>query len=106
MKTEEYYELVFDSAAIMLLKLKKRNSAHLLISFYRNHLENNGLEELWSNRRSKVLLYQMNFIVAEECKDLQAINHCADEYMEFQVEYTKFLKLMLKASKKTANFWQ
>jgi hypothetical protein len=63
------------------------------------------LQHFWSQRRYKLFVYYFQSVVDKWCTNSQVINHQADKYLNLQIEYTKYLQLLLRTAEKARNFW-
>ena len=104
-RIEKYQDVVFDLAEISLFKLGKVNEALLYVSTYQSFLERHDLSDLWNSRRHRNLVYFLHTKMKESFRNPERVNLIADKYLDFQVEFTNFTKLLMKTAKKTSSFW-
>jgi hypothetical protein len=53
-----------------------------------------------------MFVYYFHAAVHKWCSSSQAINLQADKYLNLQIEFTKYLQLLLKTAEKAKTFWQ
>jgi len=56
-------------------------------------------------RKYKTFMYYLHQEIDEHCKGNQTMNHNADKYLDFQIEFTGYVKLLIKSAKKFTDFW-
>ena len=50
-------------------------------------------------------MYYLHQVIEERCQEHQSMNHTADKYVNYQLEFTKYVKLLVKSARSFTDFW-
>lgn len=101
-KLEKYSQLVFDLAEVLLFKLGRTNRAFLLLTDFREYLEEHSLSHLWNPLRFSVLSYHIQKAV----RDKKEVHVQANLFADVQAEMGGYLRLLLRTAEKSEAFWK
>jgi hypothetical protein len=105
-QTEKYLQLVYDLSEVFLFKLERLSMAWRVLDDLRKHLETHGLEKFWSAHRSRVVEYHMQQAIEKRFRKAEGVNLPANAYLDFQLEFGRLFRLLLRAATRTERFWK
>ena len=105
-KVDKYQYIVVDLVEVALFKLGKLNEAYYTLSNFESLLERKQTESLVFRQKSAVMKFYLEQAIGKKYKADGATNQYADKYMNFQIEFENYRKLLLRAATKTAELWE
>jgi len=103
---EKYQHIVIDLAEIHLFKLRELNSSYYIVSVFRHFLDAKGISFISFNQKKKIINYYMQEEISLKYHINGAANLYAGKFMDFQMEYERYRKLLLRSANKVTEMWQ
>ena len=105
-RVEKYQYIVIDLAEVHLFKLGRVNEAYYIVNNYRHLLEARGLSFLSFRQKRKVINYYLQESISIKYHTEGIVNLNADAFMNFQIAFEKYRRLLLRTAKSTAGLWE
>jgi hypothetical protein len=104
-RIEKYQYVVIDLAETYLFKLGRVNQAYYIVNNYRHLLEARGISFLSFKQKRKIINYYLQENIAIKYHTEGVINLNADNFMNFQLAFEKYRRILLRSAKYTASLW-
>jgi len=95
-----------DLAEIHLFKLGEVNLSYSIVGKFSHFLEERNISFLSFGQKRKILNYYMQEKILFKYKTNRAANQYAGKFIEFQIEYEQYRKLLLRSANKATVMWQ
>lgn len=105
LRIEKYQYIVIDLAEMYLFKLGHVNEAYYIVNNYRHLLETRGINFLSFRQKKKIINYYLQENISIKYHTEGVINLNADSYMNFQIAFDKYRKILLRTAKSTGGLW-
>jgi hypothetical protein len=105
-KVDKYQHIVVDLVEVGLFKLGKLNEAYYTLSDFEGLLARKKIESLVFQQKRAIMRFYLEQAIGKKYKADGATNQYADKYMNFQIEFENYRKLLLRAASKTAELWE
>ena len=93
---------MIDLAEVHLFKLGELNSCYCIVNEFRHFLESRDISFLSFRQKRKIINYYMQEKIYLKYKTEGVTNQYASKFMDFQMEYERYRKLLLRSAIKAA----
>ena len=102
----KYQRLVTNVAEIQLFKLGRVVSAYYHVDTFYELLKEKEYGFHWYSIKRRILNYYVQQKITEKYKSEANINTHAARFVEFQIQYEKYRKMLVKSAHKAATLWE
>lgn len=88
-----------------LFKLAQVNKAYYIVNNYRQLLEDKGFSFLSFLQKKKIIYYYLQENISNKYHTEGVINLNADTYMNFQIIFERYRRMLIRSAKSAAVLW-